>query len=94
MFDKLFHIKGGEYSFLAIQYGRKKKVFLLWLKGTNLLTSRGQAIFPFYREYLSSVAGEGLTFSVCREYFWCVADVGADFSCLWRAFLVCCRQWG
>jgi hypothetical protein len=62
------------------------QVFLLWLKGTNLLSSRGQAIFPFYREYLSSVAGKGLTFSVCREYFWCVADV-------W-AFLVCCGQWG
>jgi hypothetical protein len=29
MFDKLFHIKGGEYRFLAIQYGgQKKKHFL------------------------------------------------------------------
>jgi hypothetical protein len=28
MFDKLFHIKGGEYRFLAIQYGRRKKHFL------------------------------------------------------------------
>jgi hypothetical protein len=83
MFDKLFHIKGREYRFLAIQYGGQKKKhflssFLLWLKGTNLLSSRGQAIFLF----IESI------FPVYRAYFSCIAGEGVDFSCLYRIFLV------